>query len=157
MSKTAIEQLLADRSLVRESFDDEQVASIWAKAAASYADAAVPGLSTEGAFQTLYKAALQASLATLAAHGLRVKSTANHYKTFHALRKLDDLLEPHGANFEEMRVTRNESVYEPTHNEEEMTTLLSEAWNFMPESMSVLRASIVGVRPGIEGRLPHIR
>jgi hypothetical protein len=30
VSKTEIEQLLADRSLVRETFDDEQVASIWA-------------------------------------------------------------------------------------------------------------------------------
>jgi hypothetical protein len=157
VSDAEIELLVADRSLVRERFSDEQVATIWAKAATSYADAAVPSLSTVGAFQHLYTAALQASIATLAAHGLRVKSTANHYKTFYALRKLDETLEPHGADFDEMRATRNDSVYEPTHDEEEVVERLTEAREFMPASLSVLRSAIIAVRPGIEARLPHIR
>jgi hypothetical protein len=157
VSETEIEQLVADRSLARETFLDEQVASIWAKAAASYADAGIPGLSSEGAFQHLYTAALQGSIATLAAHGLRVKSTANHYKTFYALRKLGTALEPHGASFDDMRGTRNDSVYEPTHDAEELAELLSEARMFMPDSLSALRTAIIAVRPGIEARLPHIR
>ena len=39
--------------------------------------ALVPGISSDGAVQRAYTAALQATLAVLAAHGLRVKSTAN--------------------------------------------------------------------------------
>lgn len=117
----------------------------------------MPGLSAEAAFQLLYNGALQAAIATLAAHGFRVKSTANHYKTFYALRKLDDALEPHGTAFDEMRATRNDSVYEPTHDEEELADHLSEARVFMPGALNALRAAIVAVRPGIEARLPHIR
>lgn len=90
MSQAEIDRLVAERSLVRESFTDEDVVSMWSKAAASFADANVPGLSTDGAYQSIYRAALQASMATLAAHGLRVKSTANHYKSFYALQKLTD-------------------------------------------------------------------
>lgn len=157
MSNAEIEQLLADRSLVRETFRDEQVAWIWSQAVASYTDAGVPGLSMDGAFQHLYTAALQAALATLAAHGLRVKSTANHYKTFYALRKLADALESHGASFDEMRAMRNDSVYGPSRDEEELADHLSEARTFMPGSLAALRAAIIAVRPGIEARLPHIR
>jgi hypothetical protein len=156
LSNAGIEQLLADRSLVREEFRDDQVVSFWTKAAASYANAALPGFSSEGAFQQLYTAALQAAIATLAAHGLRVKSTANHYKTFYALRKLDAAPEPHGAAFDEMRGTRNDSVYEPTHDEVELKESLAEARVFMPEAMSALRTAILAVRPGVEGRLSRV-
>lgn len=36
MSNAEIERLLQDRSLIRESFDDEQVAGFWTKAMASF-------------------------------------------------------------------------------------------------------------------------
>lgn len=96
-------------------------------------------------------------MAMLAAHGLRVKSTANHYKTFFALRKLDNSLEPHGAMFDEMRGTRNDSVYDATANEARVTEHLSEAREAVPESLAALRTAILAVRPGIAARLPHIR
>jgi hypothetical protein len=76
MSEADIDRLVAERSLVRESFTDEDIVSLCSKAAASFADANVPGLSTDGAYQCIYRAALQAAIATLAVHGLRVKSTA---------------------------------------------------------------------------------
>jgi hypothetical protein len=156
MSEADIEQLVADRSLARETFSDDQVAAMWAKAAASYADAAVPGLSTGGAFQCLYTAALRASMATLAAHGLRVKSTANHYKAFYALRKANDALDPHGLAFDEMRATRNDSVYEALDDEADLTAHLAEARTFMPGALAALRSVITVVRPGLAARLRRI-
>jgi hypothetical protein len=157
MSETDIDRLVADRSLVRETFRDEDIISLWSKAAASYADAHVAGLSTDGAFQSIYRAALQAAIATLAAHGLRVKSTANHYKTFYALQKLTDALEPHGVTFNEMRAVRNDSVYEARHDEAEVAEHLSEARASMPGSLAALRSAIIGARPGLAARLPFIR
>lgn len=156
MGEAEIEQLLADRSLVREALTDELVVSIWAKAAASYADAAVAGLTSEAAFQLLYTAAFQATVATQAAHGLRPKSTANHYKAFYALRKLDPAAEPAGTMFDEMRGTRNESVYESTHDEVELAAMLVEARGNLPGMMAALRMSIIAVRPDIVARLPRI-
>jgi hypothetical protein len=157
MSEADIDRLVGERSLERQNFRDEEIVSFWSKAAASYADARVAGLSTDGAFQIIYKAALQASIATLAAHGLRVKSTANHYKTFYALQKLAAALEPHGADFQEMRAVRNDSVYEPTHDEAEVSESLAEARASMPISLAALRTEIIRVRPGLAARLPHIR
>lgn len=156
MSEADIERLVAERSLAREAFSDDAVASLWAKAAEAYADAAVPGLSTDGAFQRLFTAALQAAMATLAAHGLRVKSTANHYKAFYALRKVDDALDPHGLAFDEMRATRNDSVYEASGDEEDLAEHLAEARAFMPGALTALRSAILGVRPGIAARLPRV-
>lgn len=157
MSAADIDRLMAERTLERQHFRDEDVVSLWSKAAASYADATVPGLSTDGAFQNIYKAALQAAIATLAAQGLRVKSTANHYKTFYALQKLTDALEPHGLSFQEMRAVRNDSVYEPTHDQAEVADRLTEARALMPGSLAALRTAIISVRPGLSARLPHIR
>jgi hypothetical protein len=157
MSEADIDRLVAERSLVRESFTDEDVVSMWGKAAASFADAKVPGLSTDGAYQCIYRAALQAAIATLAVHDLRVKSTANHYKSFYALQKLTDALEPHGLMFNEMRTVRNDSVYEAHHDAAEVAERLAEARASMPGSLAALRTAMIGVRPGLAARLPHIR
>ena len=156
MSEADVERLVAERSLAREAFSDDAVVSLWAKAAAAYADAAVPGLSTDGAFQRLYTAGLQAAMATLAAHGLRVKSTANRYRAFYALRKVNDALDPHGLAFHEMRATRNDSVYEATADEEDLSAHLAEARAFMPGALDALRSAIMAVRSGIAARLPRV-
>jgi len=156
VSEAEIQQLVDDRSLARETFRDEQVAFIWGKGAASYADALVPGLSPEGAFQHLYTAVLQVSMATLAAHDLRVKSTANHYKTFYALQKLGDALAPHGRTFDEMRGTRNDSIYGVNLDEIDLAERLAEGLTHLPEAMSALRTAILAVRPGIAARLPRV-
>lgn len=105
----------------------------------------------------MYRAALQAAAATLAAHGLRVKSTANHYKTFYALQKLGAALEPHATVFNEMRAVRNDSVYEPVHDEAEIADRLSEARASTPGALAALRTAMIGVRPRLSARLPHIR
>lgn len=157
MSKEDIERLVAERSLAREAFADDVIASLWAKAAAAFADSAVPGISTDSAFQLVYTAGLQATLSTLAAHGLRVKSTAHHYKAFYALQKLDDALQPHGRMFDEMRVIRHGSVYEPTHDDAELAERLAEVRTHTPGDLAALRTATMAVRPGIEARLPRIR
>jgi hypothetical protein len=156
VSEAEIQQLVDDRSLARETFTDEQVAFMWGKGAASYADALVPGLSSDGAFQHLYTAALQATIATLAAHGLRVKSTANHYKAFYALQKLDGALAPHGRVFDEMRGTRNDSIYGVNLDETDLAERLAEALAHLPEAMTTLRTAILAARPGIAARLPRV-
>lgn len=92
MSQDDIDRLVGDRRLVHESFDDDQVAGFWSKAASAFADAQVEGLSTDTAFQTAYRACLQATLAVLATYGLRVKSTAGHFTAFYTLQKLGDEL-----------------------------------------------------------------
>jgi hypothetical protein len=102
VSTADIDRLVEERILAREELADDQVAAFWAKAAASFANASLPGISSDGAFQSVYTAALQATFATLAAHGLRVRSTANHYKAFYALQKLDDGLRTHGILFAEL-------------------------------------------------------
>jgi hypothetical protein len=78
LSRADIDRLVEERILAREELADDQVAAFWAKAAASFTDASLPGISSDGAFQSVYTAILQATFATLAAHGLRVRSTANH-------------------------------------------------------------------------------
>jgi hypothetical protein len=89
VSADDIERLVAERTLARQDFDDAQVAGFWAKALASFSDARVAGISADGAFQLAYTAGLQATFAVLAARGLRVKSTASHYKAFYAMQKLE--------------------------------------------------------------------
>lgn len=100
MNQEAIDALVADRSLVREPFTDGQVAGYWAKAMSAAADGRTAELSAEGALQITYTAALQATMALLAAHGLRVKSTASHYKAFLALQHLGGEIRRHGVRFD---------------------------------------------------------
>lgn len=153
MSQADIDRLVAERSLARDEFDDDVVAAFWAKAVASYADARIPGISTDGAFQHAYTAALQATFAALAAHGLRVKSTANHYKAFYALQKLNDALRGHAIVFDELRATRHESIYEPHSDEGEMAAQLAHALIALPKALAALRLSIITVRPRLASTL----
>lgn len=157
MTQADIDRLLAERSLTREQFDDAQVAAFWAKAITSYADARVPALSSDAAFQLAYLAALQASFAVLAAHGLRVKSTANHYRTLYALQKLDGTLAEHGRRFDDLRQARHESVYEPYADAEAMAVHLAEALSLLAEALPDLRDSILAIRPALKGSLAAIR
>jgi hypothetical protein len=156
VSQEDIERLVAERSLAREEFDDAQVAGFWAKAVSSYADARVPGISSDGAFQLAYTAGLQATFALLAARGLRVKSTARHYKAFYAMQKLDDALRRHAIRFDELRATRHESIYEPEEDEAEMAARLAGALAALGEALPEIHASIMAARPRLAGSLPSI-
>lgn len=149
MSRDDIERLVAERSLAREDFDDSQVAGYWAKAMASYRDAQISGISSEGAFQLAYTAALQATFAVLAAYGLRVKSTASHYKAFYAMQKLDDALRQHAIRFDEMRTTRHESIYEPEEDEAKMAARLAEALSALGVALPPVRTWLIMERPGL--------
>jgi hypothetical protein len=153
VSNADIERLVHDRSLIRESFDDEQVAGYWAKAMASLADARAAGLSVDGRYVMAYTAALQAALAVLAAHDLRVRGTSNHYMTFHALQKLNSTLRQCGQRFDALRLTRHQAVYEPEHDEAEMETLLARALDALRVGIPACRAEIIAVRPSVSERL----
>jgi hypothetical protein len=147
MSQDDIDRLVGDRRLVHESFDDHQVAGFWSKAASAFADAQVAGLSTDTAFQTAYRACLQATLAVLATHGLRVKSTAGHFTAFYTLQKLgDERLRTIAVQFDELRTTRSESVYEPT-DDAELAEQLRVALAALAAGLPVLREWITNARP----------
>jgi len=143
VSTPEIDRLLQERSLTREVFDADVVVSLWNRAMALLSDASAPGLSTDGAFQLVYTAVLQATFAVLAAHGLRVNSTANHYRAFYTLQKLDRGLEGQGRLFDEMRATRHISVYEPTRDPAEVAARLVEARALVPGALAALREVVI--------------
>lgn len=157
MSEADIKRLIDERSLTRESFTDAQVAGFWNKAAASLAGARSAGLPTESAYQLAYTAALQATLAVLAAHGLRVRSTANHYLTFYALRMLDEALSEPGRRLDGLRQARHQTIYEPDHDEDQLAQRLSGAFERLREALPVFRSAILSIRPGLESSLPVMR
>lgn len=157
MSQDDIDRLVSERRLAREPFDELQIAGFWPKAASAFADAQVAGLSTDTAFQTAYRACLQATLAVLATHGLRVKSTAGHFTAFYALQKLgDDRLRAIAVQFDELRTTRSESVYEPT-DDAEMVEQLRVALAALATGLPVLREWITNARPTLRSVLTSVR
>lgn len=156
MSREDIDRLVAERSLALEEFDDAQVAGFWTKAVASYSDARVPGVSSDGAFQLAYTAALQATFAVLAARGLRVRSTASHYKAFYAMQKLDDALRRHAVHFDEMRATRHESIYEPDEDDATLASRLAEAVSYLASAPPEIRSWLIAARPGLARTLRSV-
>ena len=152
MSSEDIERLVQDRSLIREAFDDEQVAGYWIKAVTSLANARTDGLSTDGAYLMAYTAALQAALAVLTSHNLKVRGTSNHYMTFHALQKVSDALRECGRRFDGLRLTRHQAVYEP-EDDEDMPNLLERAMDTLRVGLFACREEIITVRPSLAGRL----
>jgi hypothetical protein len=153
VSNPEIERLVQDRSLVRESFDDEQVAGYWSKAVASFASARADGLFSGTAFQAVYTGALQAALSVLAAHNLKVRGVSNHYVTFYAVQKLGPGLRDCGRRFDALRLARHQSVYEPEHDEEEMQQRLGRAMETLREGLPAVRSEIVSVRPSVVAML----
>lgn len=150
MSKEDIERLVTDRSLVRQAFDDHQVAGFWAKAVASYEDARASNISSDGRIQLAYTAGLQATFAVLAASGLRVKSTSSHYKAFYAMQKLDDpVLQPFAVIFDELRATRHESIYEPDEDEAEIMRRLIEALGSLERALPAIRGWLAKTRASL--------
>ncbi len=150
MSTDDFERLISERSLVREPFDDSQVAGFWAKAVASYSDARVPNVSADGALQLVYTACLQATFAVLAARGLRVKSTASHYKAFYALQRLDvPVLREYAIRFDELRATRHASIYEPDDDEAEIEARCAEAIRMLGVALPEIHAWLAAERPDI--------
>jgi hypothetical protein len=116
------------------------------------ADVRTAGLSAEGALQITYTAALQATMALLAAHGPRVKSTASHYKAFLALQHLGGEARRHGIRFDSLRAVRHKSVYEPDEFSD-LGTRLEKAGEIVAEALPALRAAIVEIRPGLRDTL----
>lgn len=157
MSKEDIERLVTERSLVRQSFDDHQVAGFWAKAVASYEDARASNISSDGRLQLAYTSGLQSTLAVLAASGLRVKSTASHYQAFYAMQKLDDpVLRPFAVRFDELRTTRHESIYEPDEDETEIAQRLREALKTLEQALPAIRGWLAKTRTSLGSVLADI-
>jgi hypothetical protein len=129
----------------------------WNKAVTSFKDARSGAISSDAAFQLAYTAALQATLAVLAAHGLRVRSSSNHYTAFLVLQKLDPAVTEHGQRFDRLRQTRHLSIYEPEHDEEEMARRLDRAIERLREGLPALRTAIPAVRPTLQSSLTPLK
>jgi hypothetical protein len=157
VSNSDIERLVQDRSLIREAFDDEQVAGYWAKAMASYANTKAHGLSTDGAYLMAYTAALQAALAVLAAHDLKVRGTSSHYMTFHAIQKLSATMRECGRRFDALRMVRHDVVYEPEHEEAEMADRLVRVIDALRAGLPACHDEIITVRPSVSPMLAPLR
>lgn len=95
-------------------------------------------------------------LPVLFAHGLRPKSTANHYHAFFALQKLEDRLRQHAIRLDRLRITRHRSVYEP-YEVADMDEQLTGARQVVGEALPVLRAAIIDARPTLAGELGEIQ
>lgn len=150
MSQDDIDRLIGERSLIRQAFDDDQIAGFWSKAVASRQDALVSEISSDGRLQLAYTAGLQATFAVLAAVGLRVKSTASHYKAFYAMQKLDDpVLQPFAVRFDELRATRHESIYEPEVDEAEIAQRAVEALDTLALALQAIRAWLIARNPSL--------
>lgn len=149
MSNPEIERLVQDRSLVRASFDDEQVAGYRSKAVASFSSAQAKGVFSGTAFQVVCTGALQAALSVLAAHDLKVRGASNHYVTFYAVQKLGPASRECGRRFDALRLARHQSVYEPAHDEEEMQQRRGRAMETLREGLPAVRSEIVSVRPSL--------
>jgi hypothetical protein len=149
VSSAELERLVGERSVIREPFDDAQVVGYWSKAVASFRSAQAKGLASDNAFQVAYTAGLQATLAVLAAHGLRVRSAANHYTAFHAAQNLSATLRDHARRLDALRSARHQSMYEPDHDEEEMMRRVARAIATLRDALPAIRAEIIGVRPAV--------
>ena len=92
MNAHRIERLIESRSLEQVPADDAEVAAIWAAALREWSDAAVPGLSTAGAFVHVYQAGFRAAAAVVRAGGYRPRGApgGHHYITFYAAGALGD-------------------------------------------------------------------
>lgn len=158
MSNEDIDRLVSERSLTREEFDDDEVVGYWVKAVTSYGDAMVAGISSDGAFQLAYTAMLQATLAILAASGLRVKSTASHYKAFYAMEKLGvPSLKDLAPRFDALRAIRHASIYEPDEDAEESDRRRADALKLLTAALPTIREWLSVKRPEVSGNLASIR
>lgn len=116
---------------------------------ASLANAQADGLTADGAYLMVYTAALQASLAVLSAHDLKVRGASNHYMTFYAIQKLNATMRGCGQRFDALRLTRHQSVYEPEHDEPDMVKRLARAMDALHNGLPACHAEIVSRRPSL--------
>lgn len=85
-----------------------------------------------------------------AARGLRVKSTASHYKAFYALQRLDvPALREYAIRFDELRATRHASIYEPDDDETEIEARRTEAIRMLGAALPEIRAWLAAEHPDV--------
>jgi hypothetical protein len=137
-----IQALIDSKRLHEQEAAPEQVSALWQKAVESGADAELRGISLDGAIRSAYDAGHLATLALLAAHGLRTSSGPGHHEVaFSAAalltpETLGDLL----PDSIEIRGLRRGSMYDPSIAETEDRDLAI-AW--MRRTLPAIRAAIV--------------
>lgn len=149
-----IDLLVGERSLVRETFDDAQVAGYWARAATSFADAQVAGLSSAGALHLAYTAALRTTVAVLAIHGLRVTPNGDDHTAFHAAENLGWTMGRHGEGLDAVRRAGDQLIDGPEDDKEEIAKRLRRAIDTLRDVLPDLRAEILSARPALTHSLP---
>jgi hypothetical protein len=156
MSSVEIDRLVAERSLLSESFSDAQLAVYWAKAAESFANSQAAGLSTSGSLHGAYMTALRTIVTSLAVHGLRVNVNADtdDHIAFHAAENLGDAMGRHAAKLDAVRLAGDWLMDGPEHNEAVLTERLGHAFDTLREVLPVIRLEILAARPALASLLP---
>jgi hypothetical protein len=127
----------------------EQVAAVWRKAVESSRDAALPGMSVDGALRSAYDAGHMGVLALLAAHGLRPAGGQGHHEVAFAAAAAfgyDGLLELVPDSME-VRGLRKGSMYDPVIAGPDD---LDHALAWMRRTMPALRRALLQVDPELE-------
>jgi hypothetical protein len=132
----------------------EQVAAVWRKAVESAGDAALPGMSIDGALRSAYDAGHLAALALLAAHGLRPGGGQGHHEAAFAgaaalgYAGLEDLV----PDSMEVRGPRKGSMYDPgLAGPDELRTALDWMRRTLPAIHQALRDADPALAPLLAG------
>jgi hypothetical protein len=106
-------KLLAEKRVVREPANKQELGDLRAVVARSFSDAQALNLSSDGKFGFAYNAARTLSTIVVRACGYRVKSQGGgHYNTFLALEAADPGFARLAAYFDTCREKRNEFSYD---------------------------------------------
>ncbi|HEX8691999.1 MAG TPA: hypothetical protein VF746_06250 [Longimicrobium sp.] len=152
MTSPEIERLLTAHTLVALEASDDEVAVIWRKALRAYQDSHLPGLSSPGAFNAAYEAALAAAATLVRDAGYTVKSPGgHHWATFYAIQGLEsEELARFGTELDGLRRKRHDNVYGTVED-----TALAERWR--NQMHAVLDKFLPAAHARLIARRPRLR
>lgn len=149
----AVRRLLEAGRLRAQPMQREHVAALWRKAVNSGRDAALPGMSVDGALRSAYEAGHLAALSLLAAHGLRTGSGQGHHEVAFAAAAalghagLDELV----ADSMEVRSLRKGAMYDPVlAGPDDRDRALAWMRRALPAVRAALSAVDAGIAPLLE-------
>lgn len=147
-----VQRLIEMGRLREQPAQREQVAAVWRKAVESAGDAALPGMSIDGALRSAYDAGHLAALALLAAHGLRPGGGQGHHEAAFAgaaalgYEGLEELV----PDSMEVRALRKGSMYDPVlAGSDELRTAL----DWIRRTLPAIHLALQKADPALAGLL----
>jgi hypothetical protein len=134
----------------------DEVVILWRKALESASDAALAGMSLDGALRAAYDGGHLAVLALLACHGLRPSGGQGHHEAAFACAAalgypgLEELV----PDSMEIRALRKGSMYDPSLAD---PSDRAHALAWVARTLPALRGAILVASPSLAPRLPNFR